>query len=422
MMTSMHYLISLYISLWSSLAYQYVDDLPKPKYTLNQEYRAFVRYQDNLILTPYPESTLLSFHQAIDELIEQRRQKINIVHIGDSHIQADFFSNRVRSHFQTEKLLGNGGRGYVFPCSMANSHDPSSLKVSYTGSWTGCKNIQLSTSCSWGLGGMTATTLDVNASFTIDPNARNEQNYPITRVKVYYDVKSPQSYFVNIVTEEGLLEPCALSADGFAEFCLPKPQDKITLKLEKRFPTQTKFVLEGVSLENDDRGVQYHSVGVNGAMVTSYLKVPNLEKQLHSLEPDLVILSLGTNDAYSLNFDGNAYKMNLAKLVQRIKFATPRAAILITTPSDCGLPGGMINPSNVLARKKILELAEESNCGVWDLFTIMGGLGSVNHWLKEGMFAWDKVHLTSKGYRLQGDLLYDSLIQDYLYYRMRTGN
>ncbi len=420
-MNSIQYLISLYISLWTSVAYKYVEQLPKPKYTLDQEYKDFVKYQDNLIFSPYDATTLTGFHKAMDSFLGNQSQKINIVHIGDSHIQADFFSHRIRSHFHEEKLLGNGGRGYVFPCSMAKSHDPYTLKVNYTGAWVGCQNISLSKSCSWGLGGMTATTYDVNATFTIDPNSRTEQNYPISKVKVYYDVKSAESYFVNLVTPDSIFTPCTLSGDGYAEFCLPTPQDKITLKLEKKFPTQNRFILEGISLENNNKGVQYHSVGVNGAMVSSFLKVPNLEKQLHSLHPDLVILSLGTNDAYSLNFDANGYKMNLARLIQRVRMATPDASILITTPGDCGLPGGMANTSNLSARKKIFELAEEADCAVWDLFTIMGGLGSVNHWLKAGMSAHDKVHLTGKGYRLQGDLLYDALIQDYLYYRLRRG-
>ncbi|NJL12694.1 MAG: hypothetical protein HC913_06675 [Microscillaceae bacterium] len=414
----MHYLISLYISIWSSFAYNYIEQLPKPRYTAQQEYRQFVRYQENRIWIPYPKSTFQQYHQALDALLDNRQAKVNIVHIGDSHIQADFWSHQVRQHFQEERSFGNGGRGYVFPYSMAKAHDPFNLKVNYTGLWQGCKSIQLSRTCSWGLGGMTATTTDSLASFTIDPNSRTAQAYPISRVKVYYNVREPKNYFVNLVTENGLQAPCALSADGYAEFCLPSPQEKVTFRLEKRFPTQSEFTLEGISLENDQRGVQYHAVGVNGATVLSYLKVPNLEPQLHSLSPDLVIISLGTNDAYTTQFDAEAYKRNLSRLISRIRMAAPRTSVLITTPGDCGLPGGIINPSNQAARQKIFELGEEMDCAVWDLYMVMGGYGSVKRWLKEGLSAGDLVHLTGKGYRLQGDLLYDALVQDYLNHRL----
>lgn len=418
MIDSMNYIISLYISIWSSFAYTYVDKIPKPKYTLEHKYK-FVHYHKNQIETPYPETTMLHFHQALDKLIHERNQKVNVVHIGDSHIQADFISDRVRSHFNDEALLGNGGRGYFFPGSMASTHNAYNMKVSYTGVWSGCRNVQASKSCSWGLGGMTATTSNVNARFTINPSSKSNYDYPVTKVKVYYQVQNPKSYYVRLVTSEGLLEPTHLSADGYAEFQLSAPLKEVTFALTKQFDQQTTFTLEGVSLENDTPGVQYHSVGVNGATVHSFLRTPKLEAHLRSLKPDLVIVSLGTNDAYTHLFDANKYKMNLARLIQKIKSASPETSILLTTPGDCAYRGGW-NKSNLKAVQKIKELSEETNCAVWDLFEVMGGLGSVNYWLRNGLSARDRVHLSGKGYRLQGDLLYDALIQNYADYCLKN--
>ena len=166
----MNIIINLYISIWSALTFNYIEKIPNLKYTLNQEYKSFVRYDQNRILLPYRESSFAGFHKSMENLIDGRQQKLNIVHIGDSHIQADYFSDQVRKHFNDEELLGNGGRGYFFPASMAKSHNAYNLKVSYSGTWRGCKNVEYAKSCSWGLGGMTATSNDdSNASFTIDP-------------------------------------------------------------------------------------------------------------------------------------------------------------------------------------------------------------------------------------------------------------
>jgi lysophospholipase L1-like esterase len=415
-MNSFNYIISLYISLWSAISYDYFDKIPRPKYTLEQEYRTFVRYNQNKIHTPYPQTTLKQFYLAMDDLIHKRQSKVNIIHFGDSHIQADFFSDQIRSHFNDEKLLGNGGRGYFFPCSMAQSQNPFNITVSYKGAWAGCKNVQLYKSCSWGLSGMTSSTKDSLAQFTIDPNTLSKNKYEINRVKVYYHVADPNSYNVKLITPSGAISPMRLDADGYAEFVLTEPQKKITFQLEKLLPNQKDFTLEGVSLENNAAGVQYHAVGVNSATVAHFLKTPKLEQHIRSLYPDLVIVSLGTNDAYSLYFDENQYKSQLAKLIQRIKQASPTTSIMITTPGDCALPGGVINKSNLKAVKVIMELAEETDCAVWDLFTVMGGLGSVNSWLAQNMTAADRVHLSGKGYRLQGDLLYDALIQNYADY------
>jgi lysophospholipase L1-like esterase len=53
----------------------------------------------------------------------------------------------------------------------------------------------------------------------------------------------------------------------------------------------------------------------------------------------------------------------------------------------------------------------------------MGGLGSINRWLGAGLSAPDRIHLSGKGYRLQGDLLYDALVNSYGdYYATKQSN
>ena len=139
-------------------------------------------------------------------------------------------------------------------------------------------------------------------------------------------------------------------------------------------------------------------------------------EHLRSLNPDLVVISLGTNDAYTNNFQDKTFKENYALLIRRIKNAVPNSAIIITTPGDCLLRGGW-NYSNSMARQRILEIAEELDCAVWDFYTIMGGLGSAKKWQAQNLLSKrDGVHFTAKGYFLQGDLFYDALIKDYAQY------
>jgi len=394
-----------------------LDKIPQPKYTLGREH-AFVNYSQNQILMAFPRVALQSFYTAIDELIDKQRQKVNIVHFGDSHIQADYFTGQVRAHFNDEALLGNGGRGYFFPCLLAQGgYAPANITVSYKGVWNGCKNIQTYSTCSWGLSGMTSTTSDSEAFFKIDPNSYSNNTYSITRAKIYYPTNNPAMYSVKVLSPKGVVYPCRLDARGFAEFCFDEPLASVVFQFEKQVASQNTFVLEGISLENDNNGVQYSAVGVNSATVPSFLKSTKLRQHRHSLQPDLIVISLGTNDAYGLGFDDAGFKIQYAKLIQQVQSASPNSSILLTTPADCALPGGAWNPSNIKANRVIKELAQEYNCAVWDLFTVMGGYGSVGKWLKSGLTAFDQVHFSGKGYRLQGDLFYDALIQDYGYYK-----
>src|SRR5690606_27294574 len=69
---------------------------------------SFVKYQENNLFLPEPLA-MTGFYKALDALRSGTRQKVNVVHIGDSHIQADIFSGRLRTLLQDTGAFGNGG-------------------------------------------------------------------------------------------------------------------------------------------------------------------------------------------------------------------------------------------------------------------------------------------------------------------------
>src|SRR5690349_6311513 len=75
---------------------------------------SFVRYADNKIFQP-DSLALRHFFNALDSLENGTRKKVIVIHLGDSHIQADLLSGRVRTLLQDSAVFGNGGRGLVFP-------------------------------------------------------------------------------------------------------------------------------------------------------------------------------------------------------------------------------------------------------------------------------------------------------------------
>ena len=62
-----------------------------------------------------------------------------IIHIGDSHIQGDYFSGEIR--MQLQSYFGNGGRGILFPYALAKSFGPRGVAVKPLGLWTGFKTL-----------------------------------------------------------------------------------------------------------------------------------------------------------------------------------------------------------------------------------------------------------------------------------------
>ena len=77
--------------------------------------------------------------------------------------------------------------------------------------------------------------------------------------------------------------------------------------IKKKENLESKFYFFGFRLDNNKNGISYHSIGVNGASVPSYLRCEFLEKQLSLIIPDLVIFSIGINDAYEEGFSKDFY-------------------------------------------------------------------------------------------------------------------
>ena len=61
----------------------------------------------------------------------------------------------------------------------------------------------------------------------------------------------------------------------------------------------------------------------------------------------------------------------------------------------------------------MIRLSKKYNAGMWDMFNVMGGLGSCNKWIKNGCAKKDKIHLTKDGYILMGDLMFSAIMKAY---------
>jgi lysophospholipase L1-like esterase len=370
---------------------------------------SFIKYSQNQLYSA-DSLAMATFFGALDSLRNGTRQKVNVLHLGDSHIQADIFSGRMRTLLQDSNAFGNGGRGLIFPYPLAKTNNPWNYKVSSTGAWSGCRNVQYKQTCDWGLAGITAETTDSSASFLIQNNSVST-----SKVRVFFPVQDLTQFNVLLKAADSVYNPIKIDSLGFAEFRLAQEVTEVRVLLQKDFSRQKHFTLQGISLDNENPGLVYSSLGINGAEVVSFLRSgETFENHLKALAPDLIIISLGTNDAYGKNFSPDFFKKQYGNFLQRIQKAVPHSSVLLTTPGDNFRGRKYPNYSNTKATAQLYDLAKETNCAVWDFYKVMGGLRSVVKWQYSGLAAKDRVHLTGKGYRLQGELLFEALMQDYI--------
>lgn len=235
---------------------------------------------------------------SLNKLVLKGEGQINILHIGDSHLQADYFSGRMRQRLQTFFKGGLGGRGFIFPYRVANTNNPFNLRTDFTGNWEPCKNVDKNKICDLGISGISVTTYDTISGINIFLRDKDYLKYDFNGIIVFHNTDS-SSFDIQISNKIDSTTKYTNDSMGYTSFAFNKyVDDTLRLNFVKTKSNQNRFVLHGISFETDDPGIIYHSIGVNGADVDAFLRCVYFSKHLKVLDPDLMIISLGTNDGY----------------------------------------------------------------------------------------------------------------------------
>lgn len=379
----------------------------------------FINRKHNAIQVPAGDSTRLNqFFQKIDTLVKYGQGRVNVLHIGGSHVQADMFSHQVRQNLDVLNGELHAPRGFIFPFSVAKTNNPLNYKVDYKGEWKRERNVQKNREKPLGVGGIAVYTDDPNAQIdiTLNPDSNCRWEFDVLRLMGYVEdgscMVTPVLYYNND-TIEGLLD---LKSDTYI-FEIPEPDYSFSIGFVQHDNIPHTFIVNGFLPENETPGIVYHAIGVNGASVPSYLGCEYFEKELAVLQPDLIVFGIGINDATSKDFTKENFKMNYEYLLEMIERVNPDCAYVFITNNDSfkriSRKQYAVNTNGTIARQAFFELAEEHKAGVWDLFSLMGGLSSMRKWQNAKLAQVDKVHFTKAGYLLIGDLFYNAVIDYY---------
>jgi lysophospholipase L1-like esterase len=335
--------------------------------------------------------------------------RVSIVHLGDSHLQADEFSGRVRQELQ--RAHGSAGRGLVFPFSVAKTNGSPSLRTAAaSGRWRAKRVISAlpDSTLPVGLSGISLATADSGAAFTLRVPIRYWTDYQFNYLKLLRQ-PSPAAFDWQVLSEHGrVLGTVPGAGRGVADSLpLDSLRSQLTLRTTRRSPAQTSAVLYGLLLENGHPGVLYHTVGINGAAVRHYNRAPLFFEQIPLLQPDLFIISLGTNDAFhSGEFEPTRWAAQLDTLVSGLRRRAPQAEFLLCAPADSYRARRYRNPDLARLSGVLRTYAQAHDLAYWDFAAVQGGYGSMGRWRAAGLALNDFVHFSSAGYDLQGLLLY----------------
>ncbi|MDR1951738.1 MAG: GDSL-type esterase/lipase family protein [Bacteroidales bacterium] len=353
------------------------------------------------------------FYEKLLKLQLHGTDRLNILHFGDSHIQADHLPDRMRYLLRGENTnWTDGDRGLIFPFTIAKSNNPHSYIVDYSGEWSSIRNSLSTGNSDLGLTGMSISTSDSRAMLKISQPQTGYTTSPFTRIRVFHSIGRNVPEIV-LKESDNLLHQITNEAFGYTLFLLKESMDSLSFVFNFDKHKLQEISIYGISLETGNAGSTYSALGVNGANVKALLKSNLLEKQLTVMNPSLIILSYGINDVYQ-NFSASEFESDYNTLIQRIRFALPNVPILLTTPGDAMKDRTQTIKEFSKLIDIIYEVAKNNDCAVWNFYDVMGGKGSINQWFQAGLTNTDKLHFIKKGYELQADLLFQALIQNYL--------
>ena len=367
--------------------------------------------------------SMTTFYQKLKDLKNGKRDRINIVHIGDSHIQADLFSGTIRQLMQLE--FGNAGRGFVFPYRVAKSNEPPSYKTTSNVKWESKRNVFPDQYLPIGVGGFTIETHDTSASMSLLVKNQGELDYSFNKFTLFHEKGAGNfSYAVcdSLNCKIGTIDAQKAGDSPYtSSVAFSTPMHQMMIRCIASDSGCSRIY--GMLLENGKAGILYSMIGVNGAEFRHYNLSQHFLEQLSYLKPDLVIISLGTNEGFGGGFDREDFERNMDTLVSGIRARNPGTEFLLTTPADSyrrSRKGRIKNPNMTIARNTMIDFAENHHCAWWDLYGIMGGYGSMGKWYLAHLAARDRVHFSGTGYVIQGGLMYKAIHESYKHYNNKN--
>ena len=351
---------------------------------------------------------------------------VSVLHLGDSHIQAGYFPEAAGSGLQAE--FGNAGRGWVFPYNLAGTNGPDDYRWNSNARWQTDKVIDRHKDYEPGPGGIVITTQSNAPALAFNGQSGQGTDDEVHTAELFFDAGTT-GVSVNAPGASVSVTPVPYAGTetlSMATLSFPETVQSFQARWDNN--GNAPFHFYGAVLRNGKNGVLYHAIGINGAQYQHYIESSStLTAEMQALQPRLVIISLGTNEAYS-GLGASAITEQIDNTVTLMRQQYPDACFVLTTPPECMrtvrkafrkkvgkkyrtyykvnyYPNGAIT----MVTQQIVGYCRNNGLACWNF-------NAVNRAMKDSFasgWAGDHIHFNARGYQLQGRLLYEALHDAY---------
>lgn len=378
----------------------------------DEQYEAYKGYQH-----------LIPFFEKLFQLETKKQGKARIAYFGDSMTDGDMIVQDIRTIMQEK--FGGEGVGFV-NITSESAASRGTIAHEFSGNWKTQSYLKVkSPSRSFGVNGHVFFAKDTANPTWVRYKAYKKKYLTTLNNPTLFYGKSPQK-------------------DGMVYYI--KGKDTIAKKLKSNQMLNTLQVSENTALLklnfknadsipfygfNFDNGKGIHvdnfSSRGNSGLPLGNLNVDLMNAFQQKLGYDLIVLQFGTNvlNYGSLNYSW--YERKMKNVVAHVRKCFPGAAILIVSTADKSTKYEMqmkTDSAVVPLSKAQKRYAVQAETGYVNLFTLMGGDGSMVKWVEETPIRANKdyTHFNHRGAKEIAKLIYNQLDQGYQVYKKLRQN
>lgn len=342
------------------------------------------------------------------------KKPVRILHYGDSQIEEDRITGALRAGLQ--KRFGGGGPG-IMPFG----------RPYYTQYFSQSSTANLRKYLIFGEGSRRSdgrygimgqmSRCDTSVYTTVAPVKSN--NGPSR----YYNRLTMLANGKLNVKLSGKQYSLATTGSEVGRLVIDLPDSTTTV----RFSTWGSADIYGFQLD-DTLGVSIDNIPMRGCSGTIFTRMNKAQIREYAEKENvrLIILQFGGNAMPYRKSEKSIseYKSQLEQQIAYLHELVPQASILFVGPSDMStsVRGRMQTyPHLPMMVDSLRAAANSSGAAFWDMYSAMGGENSMVSWVKArpALAGSDYVHFTPRGAEAIGNMLLESVMLYYDYYRAR---
>lgn len=363
---------------------------------------------------------LIPFYESLFQLENNPEKKVRIAYFGDSMTDGDMIVKDLRSDFQAK--YGGNGVGFV-SITSESAASRSSITHQYSGNWKTQSYLNVKRPRSpFGVNGHVFFANDTAHIEWIRFKANNVRfATSLDNPTLFYGKSGNMSGKVDVIIGKDTIQK-KLSPTSLVNTLNISSASLKGFKAD--FIKADSIPIFGFNFD-DGKGVHvdnFSQRGNSGLPISTFN--PSVMQSFNAkLGYNLIILHYGTNVLNYGTKDYTWYDRSMTKTINHLKECFPGVSILIISTADKSKKYDLVMKTDsavvplTIAQKRY---ALKTESGFVNLYTLMGGDGSMVKWVEEDPAKANKdyTHFNHRGAKKIAELLYEQLNMGYEKYKV----